>query len=77
MYGWTERTEVAVKPDGTTWDQEYLELLNAARPYRSMDTAIEDIIMEEVGAYFSGDRDVKSVAALIQNRVQLYLDERK
>lgn len=77
MYGWTAWEEVAVKPDGTTWDQEYLELLNAARPYRNMDPALEDIIMEEVGAYFSGDRDVKSVAAQIQNRVQLYLDERK
>lgn len=77
MYGWTARTEVAVKPDGTTWDQEYLELLNAARPYRNLDPSIENIIMEEVEAYFSGDRDVKSVAAQIQNRVQLYLDERK
>lgn len=77
MYGWTARTEVAVKPDGTTWDQEYLELLNTARPYRNLDPSIENIIMEEVEAYFSGDRDVKSVVALIQNRVQLYLDESK
>lgn len=77
VYGWSSWSLISVKPDGSTWDQEYQELLNAARPYRNMDTAIEDIIMEEVGAYFSGDRDVKSVAAQIQNRVQLYLDERK
>ncbi len=70
-------TPVELKPDGTAWDQEYLELLNTARPYRHVDTAIKSIILEEAGAYFSGDQDAETVAAQIQNRVQLYLDERK
>lgn len=38
--------------------------------------AIEDIILEEASAYFSGVRDAASAADIIQNRVQLYLKER-
>lgn len=45
---------------------------------RAVDTSeIENILLEEVGSYFSGDRDAEAVARLIQNRVQLYLRERQ
>lgn len=64
------------KPDGSTWDQEYRELLETAVPYRESTSAIKRIILEELGSYYSGDKDAQPVAALIQNRVQLYLNER-
>ena len=38
-------------------------------------SAIQQIIWEEVGDYFSGIKDARSVAGVIQNRVQLYLRE--
>lgn len=41
------------------------------------DYRMYNIIMEEAGAYFSGQKTVDEVAAIIQNRVQLYLDENK
>lgn len=45
---------------------------------RAVDTSeIENILLEEVGSYFSGDKDAEAVAQLIQNRVQLYLKERQ
>lgn len=45
---------------------------------RTMDTdAIAEIILEESGSCFSGDRDAAAVAHVIQNRVQLYLNERQ
>lgn len=45
---------------------------------RRVDTGdIENIILEEAGSYFSGDKDVAAVADIIQNRVQLYLNERQ
>lgn len=37
--------------------------------------AVRTIIFEEVKGYFSHVREADAVAALIQNRVQLYLDE--
>lgn len=36
---------------------------------------ITSIINEELQAYFAGDKTVAQTAAIIQNRVQLYLDE--
>ncbi len=36
-----------------------------------------DIIMEETEYRFSGNRDVQTVAAQTQNRVQMYPDEGK
>lgn len=71
---WRTR-DLAAKPDGSTWDQEYRELLETAEPHRESTAAIKKIILEELGSYYSGDKDAQSVAALIQNRVQLYLNE--
>lgn len=36
---------------------------------------IYDIVVEEAGAYFIGDRAVEDVAELIQRRVSLYINE--
>ena len=36
---------------------------------------IFDIVYEESGAYFAGDKTEQEVAHIIQSRVQLYLDE--
>ncbi|MCM1120713.1 MAG: hypothetical protein NC543_15275, partial [bacterium] len=74
---WKKTIPLPTKPDGTTWDQEYIELLETAEPYRESTTAIKRIILEELNSYYSGDKDAETVAALIQNRVQLYLDEQK
>lgn len=64
-------------PPGSTWDQEYIELLNSAVPYRNSVSDVENIILEELDSYFSGDKDVQTVVKMIQSRVQLYLNERK
>lgn len=37
---------------------------------------IHSMIVEETGPFFAGDRTAKQVAASLQSRVQLYLDER-
>lgn len=73
---WRTRS-LAAKPDGSTWDKEYRELLETAEPHRENTAAIRKIILEELDSYYSGDKDAQSVVALIQNRVQLYLNERK
>ena len=40
------------------------------------DSMIENILMEELPAYFMGEKSVNQVVDNIQNRVQLYLDEK-
>ena len=52
--------------------------LEAAEPSSSFRTdKIMSIIKEEAGAYFAGEKSIEEVAAIIQNRVQLYIDEHR
>lgn len=54
-------------------DLEQLLEIGKLTPWRNQ--MIVDIIVEECGAYFSGDKTMEEVIAVAQNRVQLYLDE--
>lgn len=63
------------KKDGSSWEEEYLALMNGCT-YCSEDTGeIVDIILEEAEYCFSGGRDVQKTAEIIQNRVQTYMNE--
>lgn len=64
------------KPNGGSWLQEYMELLDQGVPMSEEYNEIGMIIEEEAEAFFSGGKDAAAAAELIQNRVQLYLDER-
>lgn len=57
--------------------EEYLQALAEVQPLPMRTIPLLDIILEEAGSYFSGDKDVSAVSAVIENRVQLYLDERR
>lgn len=41
------------------------------------DESLEEIITDVAGAYFAGDKTLDETTALIQNRAQLYVNERK
>ncbi len=64
------------KEDGTTYTEEYKELLRSAVPYKDY-CPIYDIVAEEAGAFWSGQKNALEVTRLIDRRVQLYLDENK
>lgn len=49
-------------------------LLSVNRRYYENEE-IMDIVSEETGAFFAGDKTAKETAKVIQNRVQLYLDD--
>lgn len=69
--------EIVVPP----LDQEQLEELIAyvesvtTIPFE--DNNVMNIIYEEMGSYFSGQKTAKDVAAIIQNRIQVYLVENR
>ena len=44
---------------------------------RDYDSDIYTIIDEEAGGYFAGDRGLDETAATIQNRIQLYIEEKR
>lgn len=65
-----------LKEDGTTYVEEYMAYLDSCVPFPLEADYIRTIIVEEAAPFFSGDKDVKTVCEIIQNRAQLYLDER-
>ena len=63
-----------------TWDEVnvMLNLVPDAKPYFDVEgDEIIQIISEEASSYYSGQRGAGDVAALTQNRVQLYVNESK
>ncbi len=42
-----------------------------------IDSKMLDIIMEEAQSYFDGQKSVEEVSALIQNRIQIYISEKR
>ncbi|MCM1382554.1 MAG: extracellular solute-binding protein [Muribaculaceae bacterium] len=64
-------------PIGTNTDednQKVYDLLNGA-VFSEPNYEIINIIKEEAGSYFSGQKSAEQAAEIIQNRVQNYLDE--
>ena len=63
-----------------TWDEinVILDLVPEATPYFSIENnEIINIINEEAGAYYSGQKGADDVVSVIQNRIKLYVDENK
>lgn len=65
------------KPDGSSYLQEYLEYMDSCVPVEVESNIIRIMMMEEARSFFEGQKTAEEAAAIIQNRVQLYLDEQK
>lgn len=68
-------TEYPVEPVTQEQLEEFKDYINGAAISGGYDTDIMEIVTEEAGAYFAGDKTADEVAALIQNRVTIYLGE--
>lgn len=55
---------------------EYRRTLEEAKPLPLRTEPILEIILEEAKDYFDGYKNVEEISKVIENRVQLYLDER-
>lgn len=67
---------LAGKEDGSSYAGEYIDLMDKG-VLLSSEYDIQDIILEEIQAFFEGQKTVEDVADIIQSRVSLYLEERK
>lgn len=52
-------------------------LLDDAKPEPAVPSEIEDIVREELAPYFAGNCSAEEAAGKLDNRVQIYLDERR
>ncbi len=53
-----------------------MNLYNAINCSNRTDSDLRNIITEEAGVYFAGDRTLEKTMELIQNRARLYVNER-
>lgn len=88
-----ENGEKVVDPKAIYWDEngeelvidvmtqaqadELMRLYNSVTTIGGSNDAIYNIVTEEAGAYFAGQRSLDDVAGIIQNRVGLYVAEQK
>ncbi|HKM34290.1 MAG TPA: extracellular solute-binding protein [Lachnospiraceae bacterium] len=63
------------KKDGTTYNEEYKDFLRNCTPCYPNEE-VYSIIEEESDRYFNGDVDALTAVRMIDNRVQLYLNEK-
>lgn len=77
MFDYSIGTNVVVSMKFTTEDIDDMErIIMSCSKMDSPDASIDLIIMEEMPAYFSGQKDLISVVNILQDRVQKVLDER-
>ena len=68
-------TEYTIPPLTQEQVDDFKAMVDNASVGGNYDSDILDIINEEAAAFFSGDKSADDVAALIQNRVSIYLGE--
>ena len=67
--------DLPVREDGSSYLEEYLEFMDRLGSENS-ESPIREIISEETQPFWNGTKSAEEVAEIIDNRVQLYLDER-
>ena len=77
IYDYEAGTYVRLRTEFTAQDTDNLEntILSCSR-MNSADSDISMILIEEMPAYYLGQKDLDSVVVIIQDRVQKVLDER-
>lgn len=68
---------VVVPPFSQKQLEQLIAYVESATAVPFEDDAVMNIINEELGSYFSGQKTAEDVAAVIQNRVQLYVQEKQ
>lgn len=77
LYDYAAGTYVACRTKFTTEDVDNLEnIVLSCSKTNTVDSAINLILIEEMPAYFLGQKELSEVVVIVQDRVQKVLDER-
>lgn len=74
---YVDNQEIIIDPMSKEKAEYYRSVITSAKNSYAYDEGIMNIIMEEAGAYFDGQKPAKEVADVIQSRVQIYVNEKK
>lgn len=64
-----------LKPDGTSYLEDFMAFAESCGPEPYRPEAITDILVGELNSFFNGDKTAKDTAEIIHRRVQLYFEE--
>lgn len=70
MYG------INTEPLDNSSIQTYEDMIESCSQVSSMDPAVASIVVEEMGAYFSGQKSLDDVIEIMEDRVQTFINER-
>ena len=76
MVGW-DGIEMTLGPISADEEKMFRDQVDSVSRVWTMDTNIYNIVCEEAGAYFSGDKTLEETVSLIQNRAETYVKENK
>lgn len=71
---WMNGEQIILPPMSQEQVDAVVALISSITKHPYVNQEVLNLINEDMGAYFSGDKSAEDVAALIQNRVQLYVD---
>ncbi len=76
-YYWINDENIALNPLTLRQVYDITNYISGVTQRAYYNTQIENIITEEMAAYYSGQKSSKEVAEIIQSRVQLYVNENR
>ena len=74
---WIGDKEIKALPPTQAEIDSYIKVLESADRLVNYSESILNIMLEETGGYFNGQKDAESVAKVIQSRVQIYVNENR
>lgn len=77
MYSLSDGTTINMEPLTEEQARILRELVYSAEKTAEYDTAIYNIILEETQSYFAGQKTAEEVGAVIKDRVEIYLEEKR
>ena len=69
--------DIVIEPMTQEEVEEVLGFMQSVDQLYTNNQALIDIISEEAAPYFAGQKNVKEVVDIIQNRVQIYVSENR
>ena len=72
---WVNGQEITSEPITAEKADAFIAFLESLDSFSDLDYNVYNIVAEETGAFYSGQKSAQEVADTIQSRVQIYLNE--
>jgi ABC-type glycerol-3-phosphate transport system substrate-binding protein len=71
------QTEIEIGENGEADSAKMMELIESVSEPQRYDATLSEIILEEAGAFFAGQKTAEEAAGIIQNRASTYISENR